>query len=396
MSRAKKEKLPAKREYFLRFFLILCSSIFSFFILEVSLQYMQEAEEKSYIWTPNTTHRFNPVPGVMPGVSGSSLFAVNSEGMRGDPYFVDYDYKILAVGGSTTECLYLDQSESWPYLLQGVLREESNANVFVGNVGRSGNNTRHHYYQIKYLLDQYPDIDLILVLVGINDLHLYLSDPSYKSFNFADSAQKSQVIKNAFALFSAGEHDISLPFYAQSAVLKSLLSVKNVFRKKDRVQDDAGNWYAEVRDYRRQAKKILSELPDMTVGLVEYRNNLHAIIDLVEGKNVRFVLMTQPVMWSGEGTKEYEELYWLGGIGDFMHGKADAYYSADVLANAMEQYNNALLEICTERQIECIDLASMLPKDTSVFYDDVHFNEPGAKRVADIVAEYLGSTGKPQ
>ena len=39
--------------------------------------------------------------------------------------------------------------------------------------------------------------------------------------------------------------------------------------------------------------------------------------------------------------------------------------------------------------MECIDLAKTLPKDTTVFYDDVHFNENGAHQMVQIVADYL-------
>ena len=394
MPQTKKIKsFSAIRECFLRFVLIVCGSIIGFLLLEVSLQYIQKTEKKFYVWTPNTKKVFNPSPGVMPGINGSSLFSVNSEGMRGDPYFLKYDYKIIAVGGSTTECLYLDQSESWPYLLQSILQNRANFKVFVGNIGKAGHSTREHYYQIRYLLEQYPDIDLVLLLVGVNDLQLYLCDPSYKPFDFTDPAQKAKTIKRAFAIKPVYLYnDNYVPFYKQTAIWRSWRYLKNKFVAKDRVQDDAGYWYNEVRKYRKNAKKIISELPDITIGLEEYRKNINKIIDLIKEKNVRLILMTQPVMWNREISKEFEELLWTGGIGYFMIGKAEAYYSIDVLANVMGRYNKTLLKICIERHIECIDLASMLPKDTSIFYDDYHFNESGAKSVANIVAKYLEKT----
>jgi len=36
-----------------------------------------------------------------------------------------------------------------------------------------------------------------------------------------------------------------------------------------------------------------------------------------------------------------------------------------------------------------LDLASLLQKDTTVFYDDVHFNESGAEKVSNIIAQYF-------
>jgi hypothetical protein len=39
--------------------------------------------------------------------------------------------------------------------------------------------------------------------------------------------------------------------------------------------------------------------------------------------------------------------------------------------------------------VECIDLATTLEKDTTVFYDDVHFNESGAQKVSKTVSNYF-------
>jgi lysophospholipase L1-like esterase len=328
----------------------------------------------------------------MPGISGHSIFSVNNEGMRGDNYSLKYDYRIIAVGGSTTECLYLDQSESWPYLVQNILQNKEKPKVFVGNIGKSGHNTRHHYYQIKNLLEQYPDIDLVLLLVGINDLHVYLSDPSYKSFDLDDTDQNTKTIDEAFDVQPVYRQNDHVPFYRKTAISRSIKFLKNRFFVKDRIQDNAGIWYNEVRKYRKNAKKIITESPDMTIGLEEYRRNINKIIDVTNEKHVRLVLMTQPVMWDREISNELEDLLWLGGVGDFMNGKADTYYSIDVLSKAMKQYNDNLLDICIERHIECIDLASMLPKNIGIFYDDVHFNESGAKSVASIVAQYFEKT----
>ena len=65
------------------------------------------------------------------------------------------------------------------------------------------------------------------------------------------------------------------------------------------------------------------------------------------------------------------------------------YYTVRALNEGMTGYNAALLQVCKDRGVECIDLASLLPKDLTTFYDDEHFNENGAARVAEIVAEYL-------
>ena len=55
----------------------------------------------------------------------------------------------------------------------------------------------------------------------------------------------------------------------------------------------------------------------------------------------------------------------------------------------MDKYNAALLQICKEENLFCIDLAAEVPKSRKYFMDDMHLNEAGADLVAAIVAREL-------
>ncbi len=99
--------------------------------------------------------------------------------------------------------------------------------------------------------------------------------------------------------------------------------------------------------------------------------------------------MTQPVMWKPGLSKPLNDLLWLGGIGNFQQEEGKEYYSVEALAIGMRMYNENLLKTCQMRQVECFDLASLLPKDITVFYDDAHFNESGAEKVAEAIAQYI-------
>ena len=80
-----------------------------------------------FIWKPRMERTFHPAPEFMPGVTGVSTFRTNSQGLRADELTGQEGRRILALGGSTTECLYLDQSEAWPRLLQDLLGEALDA-----------------------------------------------------------------------------------------------------------------------------------------------------------------------------------------------------------------------------------------------------------------------------
>ena len=99
--------------------------------------------------------------------------------------------------------------------------------------------------------------------------------------------------------------------------------------------------------------------------------------------------MTQPVLWRPDLTPGEEDLLWFGGIGDFMKETGKPYYTVPALIEGIHRFNRATLEVCQAERVECVDLAAVIPRDTSMFYDDVHFSERGSGLVASTVVDYL-------
>ena len=53
--------------------------------------------------------------------------------------------------------------------------ERPKPDIWVGNVGKSGHDTRHNRLQVEKLLDQYPRIDMVVLLEGVNDMRFWLN-----------------------------------------------------------------------------------------------------------------------------------------------------------------------------------------------------------------------------
>ncbi len=317
------------------------------------------------------------------------MFKINSAGIRGEEFTTEQTYRILAVGGSTTECLYLDQTEVWTSLLEKKLSEAKHKSIWVGNVGRSGRNTRHHILQLKYLLPQLPKIDAVLLLAGVNDLHIRISDLEYDPQTTAKPTFEEDYMRAAFALAPP-----ALPVYHYKRLgwwrmAKKLKAAFLTDTKAQPIQDSTGETLAQWRRYRNNAEEVIDTIPDLTTALEEYRRNLETIADLAQQRSLRLILVTQPTLWRSDLTQEDRNLLWMGGVGSFQLGKGHKYYSASSLEKIMQQYNDTLLDVCHKRAIECIDLAGALPKDRTVFYDDVHFNESGAQQVADVLFRHV-------
>lgn len=367
------------REFAVRLLLVAGGITVPLLVAELVLRLISAAPYPYAVWPPRLHKVFRPDPRILPGISGESRFWTSSAGLRGDEFSSEQRYRILVFGGSATECLYLDQDEAWPQILQQRLTAATRAPVWVGNSAVSGRSSPHHVVQVEHLLPQYPRIDAILLFVGVNDFLKRLEAGD----RYTPDLPQEELMRWAFFQrpfgWSVDATAIARLYARHRAMLR--------FQREPLFQDDEGRVYARWRANRRAATRLRDELPDLTVALAAYARNLNAIVDLAQLSGVRVLFVTQPSLWRPGLTSEARDLLWTGGIGNYRHGKDREYYSVDALAAGMSRFNERLLELCRERGVECIDLAPRIPKDPSVFYDDVHFNERGARAVADALFE---------
>jgi len=219
-------------------------------------------------------------------------------------------------------------------------------------------------------------------------------------FNDLQSALLNLYVKNSL---KSDEEKISMTFSLHPLKEKDLFGrceLVNLFKKirarclrKDNefLEDSAGGWYIGARNARKNAAQIIDALADMDKNLVVFEKNIKEIISLAELKGIRLIFLTQPSLWKNGLTNSEKDLLWFGYTQD-----KRKYYSIGALMKGLGQFNGRLKKICKEKNIECIELDTLLPKDTSVFYDDAHFNESGCRKIADILSEYLKENIKPR
>src|SRR5579872_4346983 len=140
--------------------LVIFSILLSLLLAEFVLRFIYPSTTRYYVWQPLLRHTFYPDTSLLPGLSPVSEFTINAYGIRGiesvkDPQLFkaekNDDRYYLCLGGSTTECLYLDDKKSWPSQLWVAANQDSDFRVrYVGNIGKSGCTLREHYIQMKY------------------------------------------------------------------------------------------------------------------------------------------------------------------------------------------------------------------------------------------------------
>jgi lysophospholipase L1-like esterase len=361
-------------------------------LVEGLLRARSPAAQRYEVWWPHLHQVFYPDPRILPGISGEKHFVVNSYGLRGSEPPDEALFRFLAVGGSATECLYLDQAESWPEGAAARLSAASGgARVWAGNAGTSGLNARDHVVELKRLLPQLPELELdaVLFLVGVNDLCVRLGeDAGYDPHALERPGAEDAIVRRVFQRVPRAEEQ-RLPFWKQSSIYASLARFHDRCFSELAIQDDVGANLIEWRNHRAHASAFRDELPDLTEALAEYRRNLDTLIDLSAQAGARPILVTQPALWRDGLTPEEDERLWFGGVGPFMTEDGCAYYTPRALAEGLARFNRVAADVAATRGVELIDAAARFPQDLEHFYDDVHFNERGSAALSDAIAQAL-------
>lgn len=306
----------------------------------------------------------------LPGLGGPTALTVNRLGLRGpETSFDTAELRVLCVGGSTTECEYVTDEASWPWIVGEELQRRSGRKVFVGNAGRAGHIALHHAHLIRNYA-HVPRFHWVVVLAGINDLGMLLRG----------TAAERRVRVPAETLTLSLESKFP---YRRLSLLR-LVTSSLTFSEDEVVPDLAGQWIVSMRKNRAAKLRTHPESappPATEAALATWRSDLRSIIEATRARGPRLVMMTQPVLYAPGLSPELEAILWE-------HTSRGA-FTTEVLAGLMDRFNTAMKEVCAAEAVPCLDLAALLPKDTSAFYDDCHFNAAGCARVAAALVPFL-------
>jgi lysophospholipase L1-like esterase len=317
--------------------------------------------------TPNAEWLFRPDPAHVPGIEGDSRYTTNSLGIRG-PELPDGDgtYRILAIGGSTTEDTYLDDTETWAHLIMERLnQEEGRGRVWVGSVGISGFTTVHHlqFVEKSPLMKQ---VDALAFLIGANDFSSFLRGGGIE-------VSPSRPAPAA---------EVPRPLWRSSPIIGFARAVWVARIRAAAAGELAdGEQYVARRDVR-QGSTVRDTLSDMTKAVADYEARIETLVELSRGYGIRPIFVTQPTLWDENLSERGRSLLWLGDItgSDFLSARAGRL--------GIDRYNAALLGACRRMDVECIDTESMNGAER-FFFDDFHFTEAGARELARLVSEHL-------
>lgn len=289
----------------------------------------------------------------------------NALGFRGPekPDSLENYLSIITVGGSTTECHFLSDNKTWPYLL-GENLKKSFSNVWVNNAGFDGHSTFGHNILLNdYLKRLHPRF--ITFLVGVNEVE-----------NDAPTFHDKLNIKGAYP-------DFKHYLFANSEVLNLGLNFLRGWRAQK--FNNTTNNALDLVNYRKIDLPVAlmnKRLENQKIYLQNFEDRLLHIVDTCKKYNIYPVLITQPnLMGSGKDSVTGADLERFE-IDDSTNGK--------LLWEILSCYNQITKNVAEKEGVAYIDLANFLPKNSLYFYDVSHYTNIGAQKVAEIISRELG------
>ncbi len=317
-------------------------------------------------YPPRYLKRVHSEPG-LPGMDTlPRTFSINNLGFRGDSLATPKppgEVRVFMVGGSTTECVFLDDREAVTRRLQDRLRAAyPGMDVRVYGAGRSGDRSWDHVAMVSQRI-AHLEPDLVVVFAGINDL---FAGANGRDYLMRDTAQPPKLK----VLLVEAATEFQLP--------------RLVFRAFSRVDPHQPDIRSEYRRLAARARALPPADGPPRENVRPYEENLRTLAGIARAQDARIVFMTQATTWNTRDPRP-SEWHW-------MVGTRVRYREADLDA-AMERYNEAMRRAAAENGAPVFDLARSIPRSADFFYDDVHFNVAGADTAAAMLARFIVDRG---
>jgi len=307
----------------------------------------------------------------------------NSLGFRGPDPPRDFANRltIVAVGGSTTEGLFLSDGKTWTdQLARRVSRQRPDA--WVNNAGFDGHSTFGHLMLLRdVIVPLKPKVAVFLV--GMNDVAIETVN------KWDDSIAPSWIPwRQRWNAYETFMHET--PWHAEWNFLtehSEIFAIVESWRRMSRAREAAvihDEWDLPSRPHLAvDPKAVETAVAGVSAGLEPYANRLREIVSITRSQGILSVFLTQPALIGNETDVDPATGVNLGTI------LARPGESGVVAWRRLELYNDVTRRVAREAGVTLIDLARMMPKDSRLFYDLGHYTNDGAMRVGDIVADAL-------
>jgi hypothetical protein len=290
----------------------------------------------------------------------------------------DPDYSVVFLGGSTTECINMDELARWPYLVGSFIEEKLAKKVNSHNGGVSGNVSLHSLnILINKVLPMNPQV--VVMMHNINDLSVLMHEQTYWNKNPYRSliieSERSNLTKDFIKLIKGTINHHYPHLYSRLYQLKEDLLNKYGSSEKDMGAFLGVDEFAQARDQ--------GLLIDQKKLIERFESSLQIFISVCIARGITPVLMTQ----ANRFTDNPDELI-IKPIQLVLKDKLD--YKG--YKKLYDSFNETIRKVGQKNNILVIDLDRYVPKDKKYIDDTVHYNEFGSNFVAREISRQLMGT----
>jgi lysophospholipase L1-like esterase len=258
---------------------------------------------------------------------------------------------VLFLGGSTTETLYVEESQRFPYLVQENLSHLLGKDIVTVNAGVSGNHSLHS--TLNLLAKGIPKNPKIIVLMhNVNDLSgLSKTGTYYEHPEVRKPIRTNIYIKNGLKERARHLKNVFIPTLYSS--------IKNIFNPLIIID--------EWEEFRNRDSIPYSKIEH------EFEKSILSFIRIAKSHNIKIILMTQ--------------FNRINMTDEFVLNNTP--YINSTFIDRYHKINAKIREIALKEKIDLIDLAALVPSSNQYIYDAVHLNTEGSRYVATIITNYL-------
>lgn len=322
--------------------------------------------------------------GNIPGIDNEVVMTKNSLGFRGEepPLDLGNYYKILIVGGSTSECISISDGKTWSDVLDSQIKERYE-NIWINNAGIMGHSTFAHLVLLRDHLLQL-DPDMLIFYIGVNDM-------SKEVAGEMDQSVKDIGMLAGLVSLNSQTHTIVQFLSDKSELFNVGFNLYRYYQayKKGLVRLDAGQiqQWPGIRDQRFLSAPVSDEQRRLILNvhlekyIPGYRQRVQQMIRVSRENDITPVLVTQPILYGCTVDPSTGLDLSLVAVEDGIDGCTKY--------RVMELYNDVLRDISREEGVYLVDVVPEFPHDSRLYIDMVHYSNEGSRVLGEIIAENM-------
>ena len=287
------------------------------------------------------------------------------------------EFRILCVGGSTTDQPTQHASDTWCGRLEYELNMRGYTGVRTVSYGYPGATAFDTGLWLHNNIDRVQP-DLVVTLLGINDLTAN-GGAAYKP-----RLTKEVLASWAYWLEAKFRNIAACSNFSQ--ICRYAIRAEQNWRLRAALKaGSAVEWHSAHLPSLRGRYKALRFVSFPRRDLdphVEFGENVNWIATFIAMRKLPLVVLGQPTLWSSDISQEDVDLLWA----PIASLDGPVRPASGWLDQEMKRYNSTQAKVAIKVGAVFVDLDAHLEKSPSVFFDDAHFTDFGSHEVARIVA----------